>query len=70
MVKMLPDRTLYPSAAPTAGRATWILFSMSAILNLGANAASGQGSAGMGTWGFVNVRYDTRSPASIYTGYG
>ena len=51
-------------------RATKILFCVSAILNLGARAASGQGSAGVGTWGFVNARYDTRSPASIYTGYG
>jgi hypothetical protein len=64
MVKMLPDRTCIMQ------RATWILFFMSAILNLHARAASGQGRAGVGTWGFVNVRYDTRSPASIYTGYG
>ena len=51
-------------------RATRILLSVSAILNLLARAASGQGNAGVGTWGFVNVRYDSRSPASIYTGYG
>lgn len=61
MVKMLDfTRTLAPR----------ILFYGSAILTLGASAAPGQGRAGVGTWGFVNVRYDTRSPASIYTGYG
>ena len=65
MVKMLPDRTFHPSAATAARRAAGILFYMSAILNLGSNAASGQGSAAVGTWGFVNARYDTRSPASI-----
>ena len=47
-----------------------ILFYMSAILTLRAPIASGQERAGVGTWGFVTVRYDTRSPASIYTGYG
>ncbi len=47
-----------------------ILFHMSAILTLRASIASGQERAGVGTWGFVTVRYDTRSPASIYTGYG
>jgi hypothetical protein len=47
-----------------------ILFSMSAILTLRAQTARGQERAGAGTWGFVTVRYDTRSPASIYTGYG
>jgi hypothetical protein len=39
-----------------------------AMLLLHAPAARGQGSAG--TWGFVNARYDTRSSAYIYTGYG
>jgi len=47
-----------------------ILFSLSAILALRAQTARGQESAGTGTWGFVTVRYDTRSPASIFTGYG
>ena len=47
-----------------------IPFYMSAILTLCAQTASGQARAGVGTWGFVNVRYDTQSPASIYTGYG
>jgi hypothetical protein len=43
-----------------------------AIVTLHAPAAIGQGSAeGAGdAWGFVNARYDTRSSASIYTGYG
>jgi hypothetical protein len=48
--------------------ATRILFYV--MLSLLARAASGQGRTGAGTWGFVNVRYDTRSPASMYTGYG
>ena len=47
-----------------------ILFYTSAILTLRAPIASGQERAGVGTWGFVTARYDTRSPASIYTGYG
>ena len=47
-----------------------ILFYMSGILTLCAPIARGQQRAGVGTWGFVTVRYDTRSPASIYTGYG
>ena len=47
-----------------------VLFHMSAILTLRAQTASGQERAGEGTWGFVSVRYDTGSPASIYTGYG
>ena len=49
---------------------TRILFYLSAILTLRAPAARGQERAGDGTWGFVSVRYDTRSPASIYSGYG
>lgn len=40
------------------------------LLTLGASAVSGQGHAAAGTWGFVNARYDTRSPASMYAGYG
>ena len=47
-----------------------ILFHLSAILTLRAQIASGQERAGEGTWGFVSARYDTGSPASIYTGYG
>ena len=47
-----------------------VLIAVSLTLTLGALTASGQPRAGVGTWGFVNVRYDTRSPASIYTGYG
>jgi hypothetical protein len=47
-----------------------MLFYGSAILTLSVRTALGQGRAGVGTWGFVNVRYDTRAPASIYTGYG
>jgi hypothetical protein len=47
-----------------------ILLALSAILTLRAQSARGQESAGAGTWGFVTVRYDTRSPASIFTGYG
>lgn len=54
MVKMLTGRAWFAGA----------------ILILGASAASGQGGARLGTWGFVNARYDTRSPASMYTGYG
>lgn len=50
--------------------ATRILLYSTTLLTLGAGAVSGQGHAATGTWGFVNVRYDTRSPASIYTGYG
>ena len=55
-------------------RSTYILFLVGAIVTLHAPAARGQGAAGGaegdGTWGFVNARYDTRSSASIYTGYG
>ena len=47
-----------------------ISFYMGMILTLRAPIASAQQRAGVGTWGFVTVRYDTRSPASIYTGYG
>jgi hypothetical protein len=61
MVKMLD------SAMRHAAR---MLVFGSAILMVNARTAPGQGRAGVGTWGFVNVRYDTRSPASIYTGYG
>jgi len=46
------------------------VFYISAILTTLAQTASGQARAGVGTWGFVTVRYDTQSPASIYTGYG
>ena len=45
-----------------------MLFGIGAILTLHAPAAAGQDSAA--TWGFVNARYDTRSSASIYSGYG
>jgi hypothetical protein len=51
-------------------RLTNILIYVGAFLTLLAQTASGQARAGVGTWGFVNVRYDTQSPASIYTGYG
>ena len=50
--------------------ATRMLLYPTTLLTLGASAASGQGHAAAGTWGFVNARYDTRSPASVYTGYG
>ena len=49
---------------------TRILFYLGVVLTLRAPAARAQERAGDGTWGFVTVRYDTRSPASIYTGYG
>lgn len=49
---------------------TRLLFFVSAILALCAPVARGQERAADGTWGFVSVRYDTRSPASIYSGYG
>ena len=49
---------------------TRILLYLSAMLILRAPAARGQQRAGDGTWGFVTVRYDTKSPASIYSGYG
>jgi len=57
MLKMLPHtgRTLYLIAA---------------ILVLRTPMAGGQGKTGVQTWGFVNARIDTRSSASIYTGYG
>jgi hypothetical protein len=44
------------------------LLRIGAFLTLGASVARAQ--AGTGTWGFVNVRYDTRSSAAIYSGYG
>lgn len=50
--------------------ATKILLYSTTLLTLGASAVSGQGRTAAGTWGFVNLRYDTRSPASVYTGYG
>lgn len=49
---------------------TRILLYVVAIMTLRAPAARGQDRAADGTWGFVSVRYDTRSPASIYAGYG
>ena len=49
---------------------TRILLYLGALLSLRAPAARGQERAGDGTWGFVSVRYDTRAPASIYSGYG
>jgi hypothetical protein len=39
-----------------------------AMTTLHARVARSQARAG--TWGFVNARYDTRSSAYIYTGYG
>ena len=55
-------------------RSLCTLFLVGAILTLRAPAARAQGSAGSGDgggmWGFVSARYDTRSSASIYTGYG
>jgi hypothetical protein len=54
MTKTLRDRTLV----------------LGAILTLLASPTRAQDSAGGGTWGFVNVRYDSRASASIYTGYG
>lgn len=47
-----------------------VILCLSAILTLRAPAARGQEPAGNGTWGFVSVRYDTKSPTSIYSGYG
>jgi len=55
MTKMLPGRTL---------------LRIGAMLTSLAGLASGQENAAAGTWGFVNVRYDSRSSSSIYTGYG
>ena len=53
-------------------RSTYVRFLIGAIPTLLAPVARGQGSARSAgdTWGFVNARYDTRSSASIYTGYG
>jgi len=45
-----------------------MLLQISVGLILLAPDARGQG--GADAWGFVNARYDTRSSASIYTGYG
>jgi hypothetical protein len=45
-----------------------MLIVIGAILTLRAPIARPQ--ATNDTWGFVNARYDTRSSASIYTGYG
>src|SRR5262245_1211920 len=51
-------------------RSTYIL-GIAAILSLvGPDLRAQVRTARMDTWGFVNVRYDTRSSASIYTGYG
>jgi hypothetical protein len=61
MVKML-DRSIR--------RALRLLAPMSVALALSVGPAGAQRKAGVGTWGFVSVRYDTRSPAYIYTGYG
>lgn len=47
-----------------------IMVYASMSLTLSAPVARGQERAGDGTWGFVSVRYDTKSPASIYSGYG
>ncbi len=49
-------------------RSTYMWFAIGAMLTLHAPTARGQARAG--TWGFVNARYDTRSSAYIYTGYG
>jgi hypothetical protein len=55
-------------------RLIYIPFLVGAIVTLHAPAARGQGAVGSGrdgdAWGFVIARYDTRSSASIYTGYG
>ena len=53
-------------------RSTYIPLLTGAILTLHASAALGQPSVGgkEDAWGFVTARYDTRSSASIYTGYG
>lgn len=47
-----------------------ILFCFGAVLTVSARTVRAQERAGVGTWGFVSVRYDTQSPASIFTGYG
>ena len=44
-----------------------MLVGFSAILALQGSDVRGQGPS---TWGFVNARYDTRTAASMYTGYG
>lgn len=53
-------------------RSTYVPFLVAAIMTMQAPLANGQGSAGGAgdAWGFVSARYDTRSSASIYTGYG
>ncbi len=59
-------------------RLTYIPLLAGAIATLHAPAATGQGSAGGAgagagagdAWGFVSARYDTRSSASIFAGYG
>src|SRR6185295_20173134 len=52
-------------------RSTNFLIAIATILTLHTPASiRAQGKTGSGTWGFVNARYDTRSSASIYTGYG
>ena len=55
-------------------RSAWInmnvVWAAALILAAVATAAHGQGKAGAGAWRFVNARYDTRSPASLYAGYG
>ena len=40
------------------------------VLVLAMAASVVRAQTGKNTWGFVNARYDTRSSASIYTGYG
>ena len=53
-------------------RSTYIPLLTGAILTLHASVALGQRDASgrEDAWGFVIARYDTRSSASIYTGYG
>ena len=55
-------------------RLTYIPFLVGAILTLRCAGGARAGAAGSGrdgdAWGFVIARYDTRSSASIYTGYG
>ena len=49
---------------------TRILLYVNVLSTVLAPAARGQERAGDATWGFVTLRYDPESPASIYTGYG
>ena len=51
-------------------RSTYLLAFFGAFTMLCASVVRGQSRTGVNTWGFVTARYDTRSPASIYTGYG